>query len=316
MAIVSANNVTKIFSRRTRLFRRGNEDSVTAIDRLTLTIDQGEFLGLLGPNGAGKSTLIKMLTGILHPTSGDIQVAGWSAQHQRARLAMDLGIVFGQRTQLWWDLPLHESFAILRRMYRVSEDAYRTRLAELTALLDLREFWNVPVRQLSLGQRMRGELAAALLHAPTLLFLDEPTIGLDVEAKAAVRQFLRTLNQEKGTTIVLTTHDMNDVEELCRRIVIINHGRSVFDGTMEALHQRVGMPSRLVVTFNHSVEQLTNLPSDCQAYGNQITASFNRARQSPLAVIDGLRQWGEIIDIQMQEPPLDLVMRGLYQSVR
>jgi len=137
-----------------------------------------------------------------------------------------------------------------------------------------------------------------------------------VEAKAAVRQFLRTLNQEKGTTIVLTTHDMNDVEELCRRIVIINHGRSVFDGTMEALHQRVGMPSRLVVTFNHSVEQLTNLPSDCQAYGNQITASFNRARQSPLAVIDGLRQWGEIIDIQMQEPPLDLVMRGLYQSVR
>lgn len=316
MAIVSANNVTKTFSRPTRLFRRGNEDSVTAIDRLTLTIDQGEFLGLLGPNGAGKSTLIKMLTGILHPTSGDIQVAGWSAQHQRARLAMDLGIVFGQRTQLWWDLPLHESFTILRRMYRVSEDAYRTRLAELAALLDLREFWNVPVRQLSLGQRMRGELAAALLHAPTLLFLDEPTIGLDVEAKAAVRQFLRTLNQEKGTTIVLTTHDMNDVEELCRRIVVINHGRSAFDGTMEALHQRVGMPSRLVVTFNHSVDQLTNLPSDCQAYGNQITASFNRARQSPLAVIDGLRQWGEIIDIQMQEPPLDLVMRGLYQAVR
>ena len=316
MSIISTHQVTKTFTRRTGFFKRGQGSTVTAIDRLTFHIDAGEFVGLLGPNGAGKSTTIKMLTGILHPTSGDIQVAGWSPERQRSRLALDLGIVFGQRTQLWWDLPLYESFAILQRMYRINYAEYRLRLAELEALLGLREFWKTPVRQLSLGQRMRGELAGALLHAPRLLFLDEPTIGLDVKAKAAVRQFLRILNQEKRTTIVLTTHDMSDVEELCQRIVVINHGRSVFDGRMEELHQRVGVPSTLVITFKHSVEHLTALPCNGQVLGNQITVSFNRACESPLTVIDRLRQWGDVTDIHMEEPRLDLVMQGLYHDMR
>ncbi len=169
------------------------------------------------------------------------------------------------------------------------------------------------MRQLSLGQRMRGEVVGALLHSPSVVFLDEPTIGLDVEAKASVRQFLRYLNDHRGTTIILTTHDMSDVEELCRRIVVIHQGQSVFDGTMDILHHRVGMPSTLVVTFRRPA---TSSPSLSTLRGEQITVSFDRARESPLSVIDRLRQYGEIVDIQMQEPALDVVMRELYRDVR
>ncbi|MFI7612571.1 ATP-binding cassette domain-containing protein [Nonomuraea terrae] len=208
---------------------------VHAVRDLSLTVAAGEFVGCLGPNGAGKSTTIKMLCGILTPTSGTVRVAGLDPSRRRTALARRLGVVFGQRTTLWWDLPLVDSFALIRHLYQVDRATFRARLAELTETLDLGAFLRTPVRQLSLGQRMRGDLAAALLHAPDVLVLDEPTIGLDVVSKAGIRDFLRRVNAERGTTVLLTTHDLGDIERLCRRVVLIGHGRLAFDGSLEEL---------------------------------------------------------------------------------
>ncbi|MDF2708706.1 MAG: ATP-binding cassette protein [Nonomuraea muscovyensis] len=208
---------------------------VHAVRDLSFGIAAGEFVGYLGPNGAGKSTTIKMLCGILTPTSGTVRVAGLDPSRRRTALARRIGVVFGQRTTLWWDLPLRDSFELIRLLYKVDRKIYRERLAELTETLDLGAFARTPVRQLSLGQRMRGDLAAALLHAPDVLVLDEPTIGLDVVSKAGIRDFLRRLNAEQGTTVLLTTHDLGDIERLCRRVMLIDHGRLAFDGTLEEL---------------------------------------------------------------------------------
>ncbi|MFI7699938.1 ATP-binding cassette domain-containing protein [Nonomuraea sp. NPDC049480] len=208
---------------------------VHAVRDLSFTVPAGEFVGCLGPNGAGKSTTIKMLCGILTPTSGRVRVAGLDPSRRRTTLARRIGVVFGQRTTLWWDLPLADSFELIRLLYKVDRDAFRSRLDELTQTLDLGAFLRTPVRQLSLGQRMRGDLAAALLHAPDVLVLDEPTIGLDVVSKAGIRDFLRRINAERGTTVLLTTHDLGDIERLCRRVMLIDHGRLAFDGTLEEL---------------------------------------------------------------------------------
>ncbi|NRQ36822.1 ATP-binding cassette domain-containing protein [Nonomuraea sp. NN258] len=208
---------------------------VHAVSDLSFRVAAGEFVGYLGPNGAGKSTTIKMLCGILTPTSGTVRVAGLDPSRRRTRLARRIGVVFGQRTTLWWDLPLGDSFELIRLLYKVDRVAYRARLAELTETLDLGAFIRTPVRQLSLGQRMRGDLAAALLHAPDVLVLDEPTIGLDVVSKAGIRAFLARVNAEQGTTVLLTTHDLGDIERLCRRVMLIDHGRLAFDGTLDDL---------------------------------------------------------------------------------
>src|SRR5690348_5106996 len=192
---------------------------VEAVQNLTLTVEPGEMIGLVGPNGAGKSTTIKMLTGILMPSAGQVRVAGFNPLYQRREMAAHIGVVFGQRTQLWWDLPLIDSLRLLRHLYRVPQARHQDNLDHLRRLLDLDEFIDTPVRQLSLGQRMRGDLAAALLHDPEVLYLDEPTIGLDVVAKHRVRSFLRELNRERGVTVLLTTHDMSDVERLCSRLL-------------------------------------------------------------------------------------------------
>ncbi|GII57223.1 hypothetical protein Pth03_56120 [Planotetraspora thailandica] len=212
---------------------------VHAVRDLSFTVEAGEFVGCLGPNGAGKSTTIKMLTGILAPTTGRLRVAGFDPTRRRTALARRIGVVFGQRTTLWWDLPLKDSFELVRLLYKVDRVTFRRRLDELCEVLDLSHFLRTPVRQLSLGQRMRGEVAAALLHDPPLLILDEPTIGLDVVSKAGVRDFLGALNAERGTTVLLTTHDLGDVERLCRRVVLIDHGRLAFDGTVTQLRALV-----------------------------------------------------------------------------
>ncbi|MBT2234955.1 ATP-binding cassette domain-containing protein [Nonomuraea sp. NEAU-A123] len=208
---------------------------VHAVRDLSFTVAPGEFVGYLGPNGAGKSTTIKMLCGILTPTSGRVRVAGLDPSRKRTTLARRIGVVFGQRTTLWWDLPLRDSFELIRHLYKVDRNVFKTRLDELTETLDLGGFIRTPVRQLSLGQRMRGDLAAALLHAPDVLVLDEPTIGLDVVSKSSIRAFLRRLNTEQGTTVLLTTHDLGDIERLCRRVMLIDHGRLAFDGTLDEL---------------------------------------------------------------------------------
>ncbi|HEX6674739.1 MAG TPA: ATP-binding cassette domain-containing protein, partial [Actinomycetes bacterium] len=224
--------------------RRGRVPAVAGID---FRVEPGEFVGYAGPNGAGKSTTVKMMSGVLLPSAGKVLVDGLVPWRERRRLARRMGVVFGQRTQLWWDLPLRESFDLVRHLYRIPAARWHERLDELAGMLDLGPLLPEPVRELSLGQRMRAELAAAVLPGPRILFLDEPTIGLDVEAKAAVRAFLRRLNAEQGTTVVLTTHDLDDITELCSRLMIIDHGRIVYDGTIDQLHTAYGSTRMLVV---------------------------------------------------------------------
>lgn len=317
---VEAVELTKSYAQSGGFWRKHKAVSrVDAVKNLSVTIPEGTFVGFLGPNGAGKSTTLKMLTGILHPTSGHVRVAGLSPQRDRTNLARRIGVVFGQRTQLWWDLPLQESFRILRAMYQVPPDEHRERLKRLDEWLELTAFMHTPVRQLSLGQRMRGELAAALLHQPEVLFLDEPTIGLDVSAKAAIRDFLRGYNRTTGSTVILTTHDMGDVEELCQRIVMIHHGRMRFDGTIEALHGQVGIPSALEVTFAtapnwEALQQIAGLA--CLATDKPLTvlAQFNRATLSAIEVLGRLSQVGSVRDFSLREPSLESVMERVYQD--
>src|ERR1700726_2847091 len=213
--------------------------TVAAVDRVSFSINQGEMVGYIGPNGAGKSTTIKMLTGILVPTSGEIRINGCVPYRQRRQYVKTIGVVFGQRTQLWWDIAVIESFKLLRRIYDVSQRDFDARMERFDEILGLRDYLHTPVRKLSLGERMRCDLAAALLHNPPLLFLDEPTIGLDVVAKDHIRHFLRGINREFRTTVLLTTHDLDDIEELCRRIMIIDHGRVLFDGQLDHLKERL-----------------------------------------------------------------------------
>ncbi|MDK9500109.1 ATP-binding cassette domain-containing protein [Streptomyces katrae] len=235
--LISLDRVEKVFDvrRRVGLMRR-EKRQVRAVDGISFAIARGEVVGYIGPNGAGKSTTIKMLTGILTPSGGRLRVAGIDPARERMRLAHRIGVVFGQRTTLWWDLPLKDSYGLMRRMYRIPAARYAENLERCVERLDLAELLDVPVRQLSLGQRMRGDIAAALLHDPEVLYLDEPTIGLDVVSKAKVRGFLRQLNEEQGTTVLLTTHDLQDIEQLCEWVMVIDHGRLMYDGALGGLH--------------------------------------------------------------------------------
>ncbi len=251
MNVIEAVGLRKEFTVVERVgFLRRRRRTVAAVDGVDLAVERGEMLGYIGPNGAGKSTTLKMLTGVLHPSGGEVRVCGCTPVPQRTTLARRIGVVFGQRTQLWWDLPLAESFSLLRHIYRVPESDHAARLARCRRMLELDGFLGTPVRQLSLGQRMRGELTAALLHGPEVLFLDEPTIGLDVVSKHAVRAFLSELGARGDTTVVLTTHDLADIQRLCRRLVVIDHGRVVHDGTLEELHTRYGSRRRVVVDLD------------------------------------------------------------------
>ncbi|HEU5333121.1 MAG TPA: ATP-binding cassette domain-containing protein [Actinocrinis sp.] len=234
--IILAEQLTKTFTRYRRAGRlRRERSSFTAVDGIDLHVQPGELVGYIGPNGAGKSTTIKMLTGILMPTSGALRVAGLEPQRSRIKLARKIGVVFGQRTTLWWDLPLRDSYALIQRLYRIPVARYQENLAKYVDALDLGPLLDQPVRQLSLGQRMRGDITAALLHDPAVVYLDEPTIGLDIVSKHVVRDFLHELNVSTGTTILLTTHDTGDIERLCSRVVAIDHGRVTYDGTLDGL---------------------------------------------------------------------------------
>jgi ABC-2 type transport system ATP-binding protein len=315
VSIIRADRLSKTFVRRQRLIG-GAVTRVEAVRDLSFQVEQGGFIGFLGPNGAGKSTTVKMLSGILEPSAGSAEVDGLRPGRDRVRLACRMGVVFGQRTQLWWDLPLIESYRILRAMYRVPAADFRARLAELEGLFELAAFLSTPVRQLSLGQRMRAELTAALLHRPSVLFLDEPTIGLDVTAKAVVRDRLAQLNREEGTTILLTTHDMGDVEALCDRILIISHGTLVFDGRPDQLTGEVGAPRALRVTFRAEPDRallsglapVTVIPEGTRT----LLLEFDGRAMSAAAVLEWARRAGEFEDFSLQEPRLEDVMRGFY----
>src|SRR5207253_2375996 len=267
-------------------------------------------------NGAGKSTTLKMLTGVLYPSAGQVRVCGLEPVPQRTRLARRIGVVFGQRSQLWWDLPLRDSFALLRHVYAVPATEHAGRLAHCRRLLDLDAFLDVPVRQLSLGQRMRGELTAALLHGPEVLFLDEPTIGLDIVSKQAVRAFLTTMGSTGDTTIVLTTHDLADIERLCRRLIVIDQGRIVHDGTLEDLHARYGSRRRLVVGLAEPLEKPLELPGvtveSVQADGRRITYALDGAVTTAGDVVRRLTEVAALRDISVLEPDIEDVVTRLY----
>jgi ABC-2 type transport system ATP-binding protein len=294
------------------LFTR--EQVVTrAVDGVSFDVGEGELVGYLGPNGAGKSTTIKMLTGILVPTGGEVEVGGLVPWRDRERNALNIGVVFGQRTQLWWDLPLVESFKLVRKMYRVPDDLYRRNLGRFVDLLGLDGFVNTPVRQLSLGQRMRGDLAAAMLYEPRVLYLDEPTVGLDVLAKERIRGFIQELNRTNRTTVILTTHDMSDVERLCRRVVVIDRGRVIYDGAVASLKAEYAPHRLLVVQLSAEVDAIEVAGAEqVGREGGKVSLRFDPERTPVAGLIGEITSRYPVTDLSIVEPDLEGVIKQIY----
>ena len=293
--------------------------TVAAVDDVSFTIRQGEMIGYIGPNGAGKSTTIKMLTGILVPSSGSATVAGLVPWDNRKSLAQRIGVVFGQRTQLWWDLPLIESLELLRFMYRVPADRFAGNLRMARRLLDLDGFLHTPVRQLSLGQRMRGDLAASLLHEPPILYLDEPTIGLDIVAKTRIREFLADLNRTRGVTVLLTTHDLADIEQLCERIIVIDRGRVLFDDPLQELRQRYGTERRMTVDYETAPDAIAsdlnggNIRLVSQD-GARVQLAFDRTELTATRVLQVAGNLAPIRDVSIEETAIEQIITRLYAT--
>jgi ABC-2 type transport system ATP-binding protein len=291
---------------------------VAAVDGVSFSIAPGECVGYIGANGAGKSTTIKMLTGILVPTSGSVRVCGLEPVRERTALARRIGAVFGQRSQLWWDLPLRDSFRLLAAIHRLPASAWQPRLDECVELLEMAPFLDTPVRQLSLGQRMRGEVTAALLHSPDLLVLDEPTIGLDLLSKERLRGFLVRERKERGTTVLLTTHDLPDIERLCDRILVVDHGRVAYDGTLPGLVARVGAQRVLVVDLAEPGPALTGVPGttllEVEADGLRQHLAFRQEETTAAAVVAAVSARVELRDLAIAEPDIEDVVRRLYEG--
>jgi ABC-2 type transport system ATP-binding protein len=294
------------------LFSTAYEERV-AVAGATMSLEPGELVGYIGPNGAGKSTTIKMLTGILVPTSGLVRVDGIVPWERRTENARNIGVVFGQRSQLYWDLPLVESFELLRAIYGIPHDRYRQNLDEFIEILEMSDFLRTPVRQLSLGQRMRGDFAAAMLHGPKIVYLDEPTIGLDVVAKEAIRQFIARVNAERGTTIILTTHDLADVERLCRRIVLIDHGTIIYDGDIERIKGEYGRFRTLVVHLAEPVSDPELRGAELVgADGTTLRFRFDRNHERADLLVRQASERYRVEDVTIEEPDLESIIRRIY----
>jgi ABC-2 type transport system ATP-binding protein len=286
------------------LFSRDYEEKA-AVHHVSFSLEPGEVVGYIGPNGAGKSTTIKMLTGILVPTSGQIRVAGLVPHEQRQANAENIGVVFGQRSQLYWDLPLRDSFELLRSIYDVPRNRYAENLAEFSELLDLERFMGTPVRQLSLGERMRGDFAAAMIHDPKIVFLDL--------AKEAIRSFVARVTAERGTTVVLTTHDLADVERLARRIILIDEGTVVYDGALERLREEYGTHRTLVVTLAEDYPEISIEGATLESREGTIARlRFDRRIISAEAVVRRVMAQYAISDIAIVEPDIESIVRRLY----
>ncbi|UYO01006.1 MAG: ATP-binding cassette domain-containing protein [Devosia sp.] len=323
-AIIAADAVCKTFHQLKRqtglggairsLLSRQYTD-IRAVDGISFTIQPGEAVGYLGPNGAGKSTMIKMMTGILVPSSGTLSVLGREPHANRMVNAAEIGVVFGQRSQLWWDLPVRDSFALNRHIYDIAETRFAENLAYLTRMLDMASYLDRPVRQLSLGQRMRAEIAMALLHDPKILFLDEPTIGLDVVAKDAVRKFLAEINHKRGTTIILTTHDLVDIEEICPRLIMVDDGKLLFDGELTRLRATLGSRRRLTLEFDTDPGPLAlttaTLTTDLGAAKHYL---LEREETSLLDVLNEVGRGRGLKDVKLEEPDIEEVIRTFYQN--
>ena len=288
---------------------------VRAVDGVSFEIQPGELVGYLGPNGAGKSTTLKMLTGLLVPTDGEMAVNGYLPWKQRQEYVGHIGAVFGQKTTLWWDLPVIESLELLQHIYRVPQELFDRNLNEFRELLEMDVFLDTPVRSLSLGQRMRADICAALLHNPPLLFLDEPTIGLDVVAKERIRQFIRHINQEHGTTIILTTHDLSDVEKLCERIMIIDEGKLLYDGQLDELRQRFGGKRQLVVDMADDYDLVEVEGAEVVAQeANRVTYVFERGTVTASELIGRVSEKYRIRDLEVREPEIEETVRRIYEE--
>jgi ABC-2 type transport system ATP-binding protein len=315
-AVIELDDVQKVFSvyaRKGRVRRVRHE--VRAVDGISLRVEAGELCGYIGPNGAGKSTTVKMLTGILVPSGGRIRVTRLDPSRRRIELARRIGVVFGQRTQLWWDLPLGDSFDLLRHVYRVPAEVHRRNLDRFVELLELGPLLDMPVRQLSLGQRMRGDLTAALLHDPDILYLDEPTIGLDIVSKAKVREFLADVNKERGVTVLLTTHDLADVERLCHRLVVIDHGRVIQDGAVAEIKDRFGQHRTLVVDLEESGPPLTVEGAEVvKVEGPRQWLRFRRDDVTAAELVTRVAAAARLVDLTVEEPDIEEVVRRIYSE--
>lgn len=300
------------------------KEIVTAVDDISFHVPKGEILGFIGPNGAGKSTVIKMLTGILTPTSGECRINGQIPQNNRQKYVKEIGVVFGQRTQLWWDLPLTETYNVLKEIYEVSDENFKKRMAFLNEVLELEEFIKSPVRTLSLGQRMRADIAASLLHSPKVLFLDEPTIGLDVVVKDNIRNAIMEINKEEQTTVILTTHDISDIELLCKRIVMIDKGKNVFDGDLHELKSKYGQIREL--HFETTTKDISNVLAYKEHFnfidddisvnvdGNLVNVRFNSSVVPVSEMLKYTLQKIDINDISVKDADIEEIVRRLYKQ--
>ncbi|WP_240941348.1 ATP-binding cassette domain-containing protein [Paenibacillus sp. HB172176] len=290
---------------------------VEALKDISFSIKQGEIVGYIGPNGAGKSTTIKVMCGILVPDAGQCSIMGYTPWKERAAYVKHIGVVFGQRSQLWWDVPVIDSMELLRDIYGISQELYRTNLAELTDMLALEEILQTPVRQLSLGQRMRCEIAASLLHSPKLLFLDEPTIGLDAISKLAVRRFIKRINKERGVTVILTTHDMSDIEALADRIIMIGKGELLYDGSLEKLRGRFGSSRTVTVDYREHQEPIGIKGATRLSWTpERAVYSYDMEHIVLADVIAQLSQSLEIVDIAVDVKDIDEIIAQLYEEHR
>ncbi len=288
---------------------------VRAVDGISFGVEPGELVGYLGPNGAGKSTTIKMLTGLLVPSGGAVVVNGRIPHKERQQYVARIGAVFGQRTTLWWDLPVIESLELLRHVYKIPTNVFQQNLAEFTELLEMDPFLRTPVRSLSLGQRMRADICAALLHNPDLLFLDEPTIGLDVVAKERIRQFIQHVNSERGTTVVLTTHDLADVQRLCQRVMIIDRGKLLFDGRLESLQEQFGGKRELVVDFAEEYDKVAvDGATVIEHHDSRATYQFEREAISASELIGRISNRYRVQDLAVREPDIEATIRRIYEE--
>lgn len=323
MLAIKTNALTKVF--RTKVKESGLRGSVSALFRphhrdvyavrgIDLTVEKGEVLAFIGPNGAGKSTTIKMLTGILHPTSGSATVLGLEPLRQRKQLAYRIGSVFGQKSQLWFHLPPQDSFRLLAGIYELDERQYRERFGALVELFELEDLLKVPVRKLSLGQRVRCEIAASLLHRPEVIFLDEPTIGLDVVAKQRIRDLIARLNREEGTTIFLTSHDAGDIERVCKRVIIINHGEVVLDESVKTL--RYSYLQKKIISVKYAEKTKVDIPGVDKTRESEYAARIevSTARRPLREVVAELMGLGEVVDITISDQPLEEIIAGIYMD--
>lgn len=286
-----------------------------ALDQISFDIDEGELVGYIGPNGAGKSTTVKILSGILVPNGGNVKVMGKTPWEHRIETVRQLGVVFGQRTQLWWDLPVMESFELLKDIYSISDKEYKATLHSLIETLELSKLLHMPVRQLSLGQRMRCDIAASLLHSPKILFLDEPTIGLDAVSKLAVRDFIRHLNKERKVTVMLTTHDMDDIESLCNRVIILNEGQIYLDGSLSSLRKKLSPERRLIVDLAKENDTVSDPYAILvKQEGHRIWLSYDPTAITTTELITRITSKHSISDLYVENPPIEEIIAKFYRN--